>query len=198
MNVRNVLGSGLTIAAGLLASGDVWAQETVNHRAAHLCGKRADEVLKVLTAYADVCDSGCKYTSPSLIRMFVVNYNKSPTDYYTWSDHDDVKDSQFFSHVTIQRPKSGRITMVTSVLDPSSPHVAALKKASGKEHAPLSDAGVTRFEIEERYDTSGKFVQTEVQQIQKITVSGIFEMFTGKIREGMARAAAATFRNIGN
>lgn len=189
----------IRIAAGAFAlctAAPAAAAETVHHSASHTCSKRAPEVLQVLTAYKDICDKGCKYHSPSLVQMFVVNYQRTADSYYTWSYLDDVKDSQFFSHVTIRRSGKGRITMVTQVVDPGSPHVAGLKKASGKDHEPLSDAGMTRFEIDESYDADGKYLKTKVQQIQKITVSGVFQMFTGKIREGMARAAAATFRNI--
>lgn len=191
-----------TYVLTLILTISVWtppaeASATVNHTGEHFTSKRAAEVLQILTAYSQICDSGCKYRAPSLVQMFVVSYQREKNSYYTWSDIEDVKDSEFFSRVTINDRGNGHITMVTSVLDPSDKNLGGLKKASGKDHGPLSDSGMTRFEIVEVFGADGKFQKTRVQQIQKITVSGLYEMFTSQIRDGMARAAEATFGNIG-
>src|SRR5262245_58409861 len=69
----------------LLFAGMAWASTVLRHRASHLTRKSPDEVLRVLTAYEQHCDRGCKYWGPRIVQWVTVPYYRSRDDYYTWT-----------------------------------------------------------------------------------------------------------------
>ncbi len=183
---------GLAFGAVLLAAGAAWAGSYA-YVASHVTKKTPEQVLGVLTAYGQICDSGCKYYGPDVKEFVQLSQKKTPESWYTWSwVTNAVKDVKYFNKVTVQTKSDGTLLMVTRQLDESDKAVIdELTKATGKPHSPAFDKGKSVFVIRKQDDGT-----TKVTQDMSMVASGMLDMFGDKIRQGMKDGAAATFKNI--
>jgi hypothetical protein len=172
------------------------AADTVRHTAKHTTKRSADHVFKVLTAYGQICDSGCKYYGPDVVEFIKLSHRSTSNSFYTWTWVSSVKDVKYFSHVAIQK-QDGKFTLVTRMLNESDKDlIKELSEKAGREHNPTFASGTTKFTVVEQRDAQGKLLSTSVTQAMTIVVSGFLSMFKGKIKDGMLDGAKATFANI--
>lgn len=146
----------------------------------------------MLTAYGQVCDSGCKYWGPGVMEFFRLETDRTPTRWYTWSHvKSGPKHTEYFSEVTLTQAADGGFTFVVRQLQEKDKALAEkLSKASKKEHSPVFDIATTTFTVKK---TDGG---SEVTQAIKMSATGLVTMFPGKIADGMKEGCVATFKNI--
>lgn len=180
--------SGVSVALMTLSA---WAA-TFQHAAQHVTRKPPSHVWKVLTAYDETCESGCKYSRPSLVRVVKLNYQASATRWYTWSHvSSTIKDAKYFTEVTVSHKSGGHFTTVNRQLDGGDKAlVEILENKTGFKHSPIFDAGSTKTVTSSRGD------QTVVEQVVTLETGAVVGLWAGKIREEMQKNVAATFENI--
>ncbi len=186
--LRRAAGAG---AAALLLSVVAWAA-TFQHSAQLKTEKSPEHVLHVLTAYDDTCDSGCRYSRPSLIRVAKLTYKATPTRWYTWSHVGSaIKDAKYFTEVTVEKRADGHFTTENRQLDKDDKAlIEVLEKKTGLKHAPVFDGGSTKTTTHALSD------KTVVSQVVTVHTGAVVGLWAGKIREEMEKNVAATFRNI--
>lgn len=178
------------LAACLLAA-TAWAAN-YSYSATHKTQKSPEHILSVLTAYGQICDSGCKYWGPGVITFFRLDHERTANRWYTWSHvQSGPKHTKYFSEVTYTPAGDGGFTFVVRQLQEKDKDLAAkLSEVSKKEHAPVFDVATTTFTIKKTGEGS------EVTQAIKMAATGLITMFGGKIDAGMKEGCVATFKNI--
>jgi len=161
------------------------------YEAKHTTSKAAPRVWKIMSAYSQICDKGCKYHRPDLVRVKKVSYRASKNSWYTWSHVSTlIKDVKYFTKVTIKRESDGSFVADNrQVVDKKL--IRALEKNTGLEHSPAFDAGNTR--------TIAKTLpggKTQVTLIVTLSASGVVAMWPSKVRAGIKKGVAQTFKNI--
>lgn len=176
----------------LLVAGVAWAA-TYSHTAHHVTSKSPKHVYDVLTAYGQICDSGCKYDGPDVVSFEKVQYKATDRSWYTWTHVSQaLKTTKYFNKVDVARDSDGGFKMITRQLDSRDESIIKeLEAKTGKQHEPVFDTGRTIFTVKPVGD--GK---TKVTQDMRLTGSGMITMFGGKIEAGMREGAKTTFRNI--
>jgi hypothetical protein len=179
------------LAALCLLAGAAWAG-TYSYSATHKTQKSPEQVLAVLTAYGQICDSGCKYWGPGVVTFFRLEAERTPNRWYTWSHvQSGPKHTKYFSEVTLTMAADGGYTFVVRQLEEKDKALAArLSAASKKEHAPVFDVAITTFTVK-KVDGG-----TSVTQAIRMAATGFVTMFPGKIADGMKEGCVATFKNI--
>lgn len=179
------------LLATSLAAVVAWAA-SYSYSATHKTQKSPEHVLSVLTAYGQICDSGCKYWGPGVVEFFRLEHERTPTRWYTWSHvKSGPKHTKYFSEVTLTQAGDGGFTFVVRQLQEKDQALAEkLTQVTKKEHAPVFDIATTTFTIKK---TDGG---SEVTQAIKMAATGLVTMFPGKIDAGMKEGCAATFKNI--
>ncbi len=176
----------------LLFAGLAAAATTLRHRASHLTRKSPEEVLRVLTAYEQHCNSGCKYWGPRIVQWVTVPYYRSRDDYYTWTYMSGRRDAEYFGHVHITRRGDGSIQLKTRMLDDRDEDlVDFLEEHTGRDHDPGFDEGEVTIDIQPLGDGN-----TRVTEQISLTASGFLSMYVGTIRAGIEECVRASFRNI--
>lgn len=180
-----------TGASVLLLSATVFAA-TFQHSAEHVTDKSPEHVWKVLTAYDETCDKGCKYSRPSLVKVVKLSHQATPTRWYTWSHvGSTLKDAKYFTEVALVRKSEGHFTTVNRQLDGSDKAlIESLESKTGLKHSPLFDGGSTKT------STSRRANRTVVSQVVTLETGAVVGLWAGRIREEMAKNVSATFRNI--
>jgi len=165
----------------------------LKYSATHITSKSPEAVWKVITAYKDICDKGCKYGRPDLVVVKRLSYKSTPTSWYTWSQIDStLKDVRYFTHVTIERTNDGHIIGNNRQLDKSNAAlIEKLEKSTGLKHRPAFDSGNTRTSTSTA--ANGK---TKISVLVTLQASGILAMWEGRIRKKMAENVNRTFSNI--
>lgn len=176
----------------LLLSSAVALAATFRHTAEHVTSKTPEHVWKVLTAYDETCDSGCKYARPNLVRVRKLSHNATSTRWYTWSHSaSTLKDAKFFTEVTVKRASDGHFTTENRQLDGSDKAlIEVLEGKTGLKHSPLFDGGSTKTVTRNRGD------KTVVSQVVTLETGAVVGLWAGKIREEMEKSVSSTFRNI--
>lgn len=180
----------LALAVVLVAT-VAWAA-TYTHTAHHVTRKSAEHVYNVLTAYGQVCDSGCKYHGPDVVTFKKISHEATDRSWYTWTHvSQSLKHTKYYNEVRVTKTDGG-FKMITRQLDGRDESIIKeLEAKTGLEHNPVFDSGRTIFTV--KPIGGGK---TKVTQDMKLTASGMVTMFGGKIEAGMKEGAKATFRNI--
>lgn len=178
--------------AGALLVAASAAAATFQHVAEHVTQKSPSHVWKVLSAYDETCDKGCKYSRPSLVKVVKISHGATPTRWYTWSNiSSPVKDAKYFTEVTLSRQSGGHFSTVNRQLDASDKAlIEVLERKTGLKHAPVFDGGSTKTV------TLSRGEQTVVKQIVTVETGAVIGLWARKIREEMEKNVSATFRNI--
>ncbi len=136
----------------------------------------------------EICDSGCRYQAEDVEKEVRLAYRNSPNDYFKWTNLDDTR---FFTHVTISR--RGEVTRVNMrVLDDErdAALVRELEQKTKLPHETVLDAGESVITL----TPEGK--QTRVNMSALARVSGILEVFSGKVKSRLELALHQTARNF--
>jgi hypothetical protein len=177
----------------LLTPGLAFAAKHYAYSASHVTGRSAGHVRGVLTAYGEICDSGCKYKGENVAEFIRLSHGKGQDSWYTWTHVTNaLRSAKYFSHVTITPRADGGFVFRTRQLEEKDKAlVETLKQKSGKDHSPVFDTGVTTITVESAGE--GKL---KVTQAITMSATGMVTMFPGKIQEGMESGARITFANI--
>lgn len=175
----------------LLASAIAWAA-TFQHSAQLVTQKSPEHVWKVLTAYDETCDSGCKYSRPNLVQVKKLNHDATATRWYTWSHAaSTLKDAKYFTEVVLKRQSDGHFTTINRQLDGDDKAlIEVLENKTGLKHSPLFDGGATKTV------TKSRGAKTVVSQVVTLETGAIVGLWAGRIRDEMEKSVSATFRNI--
>jgi len=151
---------------------------------------RAEDLLAAILAYGDACDHGCRYRAPHVKQALVLPYQKRPDSFYVWTFVEDVQNTTFFTHITVQRD-GDKIRVTLRLVGPK--RAAELTKASGKPHDPNFDDSLAQYELEEQTE-GGAFKQTRVRFTNKLQISGLAATFgAGTVRDRLDEDARATY-----
>jgi hypothetical protein len=180
-------------AATLLVAFGAWAA-SFSHVAKHTTSKSPQEAWRIMTSYSQTCERGCKYYRPNLVKVKKLGYKATSTSWYTWTHvASALKDGKYFTKVTIKRLPDGNFVSDNRQIDRSQKAlIEKLEKASGLKHSPIFDGGGTKTVTK---IVGGKTVLTQTLSVHTGAFVGLWE---GRIREGLRKAAAATFKNIGD
>jgi hypothetical protein len=184
------MGVSLALAV-LLCAG--WAlAASVRYEASHTTAKSPGAVWAVISAYAQTCDSGCKYKRPNLVVVKKIGYGASSSKYYTWSHvKHPLKDVKYFTEVKIDKKASGHFVSVNRQLDEGDEElVDKLEEKTGLPHAPGFDGGGTTTVTEAVGD------KTKITQVVTVHAGGIAGLWEGRIRKNIQESVEATFANI--
>lgn len=164
-----------------------------SYSATHVTQKSPDHIFDVLTAYGQICDEGCKYDGPNVVKFIQVREYQTDTRWYTWTHvKSGLKHTKYFNVVQVHSRSDDGLKMVTRQLDESDQQtITKLEERTGLEHKPVFDTGKTTFTVKK---TDGG--KTSVTQAMRMTGSGMITMFRKKIETGMREGAQATFANI--
>lgn len=162
------------------------------HSASHVTQKSPSHVLDVLTAYQDICDEGCKYYGPDVVRFIRISERQTDSTWYTWTHvKTGLKQTMYFSEVKISGRSADGFVFVTRLLTESDKSaVEFLTKRTGLEHSPVFDTGVTTITV--KRGSKG----VSVTQAMKMSATGMITMFPKRIQAGMEEGAQVTFANI--
>ena len=156
-------------------------------------GRPAADLVRTLAAADQYCVRGCRYQVPSVVTAQILAYERHPDDFYTWTSVKDVRDSTWFSHVTV-RHVDGRIRVQIRMVPPEMG--ATLEKTTHKEHAPSVDATSNVYELEELRD-GDRFRTTRVTLTSLVVLSGVSAAFGGGIvHDRLEEAAKAMHQNL--
>lgn len=166
--------------------------EQVTYKKSWKVRKRAEAIVQVLTDYNRYCDSGCRYRYPSVSTAVILPYKKTDTSFFVWTLVEDVKDSEWFSHVTIRKRGNRSVVQFAMV---SEKQGERLEKISKRPHDPVFDACVTRYEITEVF-RDNRFLFSQITFSAKVTVSGLISIFSGAVESGLEETGKAMIANI--
>lgn len=188
---RHRLGSLFALAAVLLTA-TVAVADDYAYTASHRTKRAPDHVLEVLTAYGRVCDQGCQYHGPDVVKFIRVQELRSESKWYTWTHvKAGGRNVMHFNEVVLQGRSSEGFTFTTRLLEEQDKAlVEKLSQRTGLQHNPAFDYGLTTIRVARQGDT------THVTQSMKMRATGLLTMFPGRIKAGMQAGAEATFRNI--
>ncbi|MBN1655659.1 MAG: hypothetical protein JXA30_17980 [Deltaproteobacteria bacterium] len=176
----------------LLFFSSVAEAKSVSYHKSWQVKKRADAIVEVLTDYNRYCDSGCRYRYPSVKQALILPYKRTNTSFYVWTFVEDVKDSEWFSHVTVK--KSGNRTVIQFSMV-SEKQGETLERISKRPHDPVFDSCVTRYEITEIFQ-EGRFLLSKLSFSAKVTISGLIALFSGAVEDGFADTGKAIIENV--
>jgi hypothetical protein len=166
--------------------------EQVSYRKSWKVRKRADAIVEVLTDYNRYCDSGCRYRYPSVTTAVILPYKRTDTSFFVWTLVEDIKDSEWFSHVTIRKNGNRSVVQFSMV---SEKQGERLEKISRRPHDPVFDTCITRYEITEVF-RDNRFLFSQITFSAKVTVSGLISIFSGAIKSGLEETGKAMIDNI--
>ncbi|HVU05569.1 MAG TPA: hypothetical protein VHE30_27665 [Polyangiaceae bacterium] len=155
--------------------------------------RHAAELVAILADYTDMCDHGCRYHAPTVAKAVVLSYRATPNDFYVWTSTDDIQDSSWFSHVTIQQTEHRahlEFKMVPEDL------ADQLEKTTRLENDPATDTCSVTYDIVEEY-LDGKFVRSAVSFTTTVRLGGIAAWIGGGIVTGrLSDAAHAVYLDL--
>ena len=166
--------------------------EQVSYRKSWKVRKRADAIVKILSDYNRFCDSGCRYRYPSVTAAVILPYRRTDTSFFVWTLVEDVKDSEWFSHVTIRKKGNRSVVQFAMV---SEKQGERLEKISRRPHDPVFDTCLTRYEITEVF-RENRFQYSQITFSAKVTVSGLISIFSGAVESGLEDTGKAMMDNF--
>ncbi len=151
---------------------------------------KTEELLSVL-ATEDLCEKGCRYSSPGVVKERKLAYKASDEHYYKWTHVGGIKTVKFFKEVRIT--SSGGVTRVklralTAPQDQAL--ISELEKKTGLEHSPSFDAATGDYKFREK---DGK-LHVQVQTMTRI--SGVLTLLEGTVKSAMKESLNAIFANF--
>jgi hypothetical protein len=153
--------------------------------------KPVADVVAVLVAYDQYCAHGCRYQVPSVVTAQILAYARHADDFFVWTSVKDIKDSTWFSRVTVQRTDHGA-RVVIRMVNPAT--AVTLAKASQREHAPSVDGSSNVYELT---DLGEKTPKTRVTLTATVSLSGVSALFgSGIVRDRLEEAAQAMRKNV--
>jgi hypothetical protein len=177
-----------TIAAVALPASAAVKDVRTTHQA--VVNTSVSHILSVI-ASSDVCDKGCRYYGPSVVKELRLAYRATPTHYFKWQFIANARDTKFFTRVTIKKGKSStQVTLQTLTQAKDGPLIADLVKNTQLAHSPVFDEATTRFEL----TPQEKGTVVSVSMVTR--VSGLIGMFTARVKKGMEDAMRALFVNF--
>ena len=132
------------------------------------------------------CQKGCRHPAPHLAKAEVIAKDRTPNSFYVWMFIEDVKNSKWFSLVTIRRTAHGAHVELVMVPDKVG---AELAKASGLPSEPAFDDCRTSYDFEEVYD-GDTFSKTKVTYWTSIALSGLSAFFGGGVAQSRLEETA--------
>jgi hypothetical protein len=188
LNHRRASGRTLLLFVSLSAAASAASDVSASDEA--LVPKSVEHVLAVL-ASSDICDSGCKYSSPDVVKELRIEHRARPDDFFKWSHIDNTRDTRFFTHYKITRSEgSARVEMRTLEKERDAALIADLERATHLPHEPIFDVAKTTIVA------TPEGANTRVRVRATTRVSGFVEMFQGKVKEGMQRSFKALLANF--
>lgn len=140
----------------------------------------SDGLVAASVDFANSCQKGCRHPAPHLAKAEIIAKDRTPNSFYVWMFIEDVKNSKWFSQVTIRRTAHGAhvdLVMVSEKLG------AELAKASGLPSEPAFDDCRTSYDFEEVSTTGGTFSQTKVTYSTSVALSGLNAFFGGGVAQ---------------
>jgi hypothetical protein len=185
--LRGVLAPAALASAAVLSwSGSAEASDFRVHRD-WAFGRRIDDLVAIITDYADMCDHGCRYHAPTVTHSVVLGYQQKPDSFYVWTATKDIQNSAWFAHVTVQRGE-GRAHVDFKMVPEDL--AKTLEKLTGKENDPATDACTVSYELHEELDKDGRFLRTRVSFTTSVELGGIAAWIGGGIVRGRLEDAA--------
>jgi len=173
------------VAAGALVASPALAKEVVVRHSFDV-DKPLTTVVDAIAAYDQYCASGCKFYVPSVVTAQILQYARRADDFYVWTSVKDIKDSSWFSHVTVEHGARSTRVVVRMVGDTKA---EALHMATKLEHAPSVDGTVSVYDLSEVPGTPGK---TRVTFTGTVSISGVAAFFgSGIVHDRLEQAATA-------
>jgi hypothetical protein len=182
------------LAVFLMQAFTPWAlaAEVVRYEATTVLSKSQPEVLGALLAYGQWCEKGCKYKSPGVVVDKKVAATQDPDHFYTWTWIRDIKDTKYFSEITVRR-SADQVTIESRALTRAEKsQINKLEKTTGYQHDVLFDASRNLVTVKALKSNDGK-PQTKVRFATQVTVSGFLAMFPGKLKQGLSDSTQAVF-----
>lgn len=180
-----LLATAVTAAAALGAS-TASAKDVVVRRSFEVA-KPSAAVVDAIAAYDQYCARGCRYYVPSVVGARILSYGRHPDDFYVWTSVKDIKDSSWFSHVTIEHRARGARVVVRMVGDTTA---GTLHKATKLPHAPSVDGTVNVYDVEDLPGTSTP--RSHVTLTETVSISGVSAFFgSGIVHDRLEQAAQA-------
>jgi hypothetical protein len=178
------------VAAGALLAGPVLAKDVVVRHSFDV-DKPVAAVVDSIAAYDQYCAHGCRYYVPSVVTAQILGYARRPDDFYVWTSVKDIKDSSWFSHVTVEHRARAARVVVRMVGDGKA---EALHEATKLEHAPSVDGTVNVYDLAELPGDPGK---TRVTFTETVSISGVSAFFgSGIVHQRLEQAAAAMHKAL--
>lgn len=147
-----------------------------------------EEIIESTTDFENTCMRGCRYFSPSVAQIKILDYKRGENEFYIWISVDDLKDYQSFSKVVISRSKN-KVSLTQSQVSYSV--ARELNKESSLPHNPLFKTNDISLELT-------KNLKNSVDVKFKISVSYGFLLtpLGGKIYRAIKRIADVTKERI--
>jgi hypothetical protein len=164
----------------------------ISYRKSWNLKQRAQEIVQVLVDYTRYCDSGCKYRYPGVEETLIVPYQRTKNSFYVWTFVKDIKNSEWFAHVTVRTKGNRTVVQFKMIKDK---RIKTLEEISGKPHDTIFDTCITRYEVEEIF-RDGQFVGSKLTFKAWVSVSGLIAIFSGAIRSGLEDTGKAIVENI--
>lgn len=139
----------------------------------------AEGLVAASVDFADSCQKGCRHPAPHLAKGEIIAKDRTPNSFYVWMFIEDVKNSKWFSQVTIRRSAHGAHVELVMVPDKLG---AELAKASGLPSEPAFDDCRTSYDFEEVSD-GGTFSKTLVTYSTSVALSGLNAFFGGGVAQ---------------
>jgi hypothetical protein len=178
------------VASGALVASPALAKDVVVRRTFDV-EKPMAAVVDAIAAYDQYCARGCKYYVPSVTTAQILPYARQPDDFYVWTSVKDIKDSSWFSHVTVERSAHGARVVVRMVAPGKAD---ALHEATKLEHAPSVDGTVNVYDLAELPGAPGK---TRVTFTETVSISGVSAFFgSGIVHQRLEQAANAMHKAL--
>lgn len=163
------------------------------HEGSHITSKSPAQVVTILTAYEQTCESGCRFSRPNLKEIRRLGFQANERRWYTWSEiKNSIRNVKFFTEVTLESSGGARVLRSRQLDESDQALIAALEEHSGLPHAPAFDKALTVTAMQ----PSGE--GTRVTQSVFLTSSGMLSMWSGKILASVKESMAAVFSNIGS
>lgn len=182
------------VLSALLLTGasHVLAAELIRYQETAVITKSHEEVLTALLDYGNWCEKGCKYNSPGVVVDEKLAPRQKPDHFYTWTWISDIKDTKYFSEITVKRAADATTIESRALTRGEQALIDELKKATGRVHDVLFDTSVNLVTLR-ALPAAGGHAQTQVTFSTTVTVSGFLAMFPEKMRKGLKESTQAVF-----
>lgn len=176
----------------LTGASQVFAAELVRYEETTVIAKSQEQVLAALLDYGNWCEKGCKYASPGVIVDEKIALRQKPDRFYTWTWIRDIKDTKYFSEITVKRSADATTIESRALTRSEQSVIDELKKATGRAHDVLFDTSLNLVTVRPLPAANGTS-QAQVTFATAVTVSGFLAMFPEKLRKGLKESTQAVF-----